>query len=105
MPHRKYRGQRPRELRRRVLLPARIRTSAGWGDACILNISSRGLLIHSNGKASDDGVVELRHGPLVITARVAWRNGQRIGLASEERLPVDQIVTLGISPALELIAA
>ena len=37
--------ERPRELRRRVILPARLRTGADWSDTCMLNISSRGLLI------------------------------------------------------------
>jgi hypothetical protein len=78
--------QKSRELRRRVMLPARIRTSAGWGDACILNISSRGMMIHSNRPAPKDGQVELRHAEHVIAGRVIWQNGPRLGLAVEERL-------------------
>ena len=87
------------------MLPARIRTSAGWGDACILNISSRGLLIYSNRPAPKDDHVELRQGEHVIAARIMWRNGQRLGLAAEDRVPVEDIVTLGCSPGLQLIAA
>ena len=53
-------------LRRRVLLPARMRTSAGWSDACILNVSSRGALIHAKRPITQGSVVELRHGDHVI---------------------------------------
>ncbi len=87
------------------MLPARIRTSSGWGDACILNVSSRGLMIHSNRPAPRDGQVELRHAGHVIAARVMWRNGSRLGLAAEDRLPVEDIVTLGGSTGAEVIPA
>ena len=86
------------------MVPARIRTSAGWGDACILNISSRGLLILSNGQTPADDHVELRQGEHVIMARVAWRRGWRMGLAAEDRVPIEDIVMLGSSPGLQLIA-
>lgn len=95
---------RPRELRRRVLVPARVRTVAGWADACILNVSSRGLLIHSKGPAQTGSVIELRHGPYAIVARVAWRDGSRFGLSAEDRVPVDEILTLSQSPSLQLTA-
>ena len=104
MPYRKSGKQKSRELRRRVLLPVHIRTSAGWGQACILNVSSRGLLIYASGLAPTDDRVELRQGNHAIVARVVWRKGQRLGLATDEKLPVDDIVTLGVSPELQLVA-
>ena len=84
MPYRKSGKQKSRELRRRVLLPVHIRTSAGWGQACILNVSSRGLLIYASGLAPTDDRVELRQGNHAIVARVVWRKGQRLGLATED---------------------
>lgn len=95
---------RPRELRRRVLLPARMRTSAGWKDACILNISSRGLMIRTGGVALAGSTVELWHGEHVIAARVVWSRGAKAGLRSEDRVPVEDIMTLSQSPALMLTA-
>jgi hypothetical protein len=95
---------RPRELRRRVLLPARMRTNAGWADACILNVSSRGLLIHSARPACDDRVIELRHGQHAMVARVMWRIGTRAGLRCEQRVPVEELVNLGADAALQLTA-
>lgn len=96
--------ERPRELRRRVVLPARLRSGAQWSDACILNISSRGLMIQS-GRAGPEGTrVELRRGDHVIIARVVWRAGARAGLATDDRLPVEDILSLGQSSALQLVA-
>ena len=98
-------SQRPRELRRRVMLPARLRAGAQWSDTCILNISSRGLLIHSARAAPEGSIIELRRGDQVIVARVMWREGARVGLQADERLPVEQIMSLGQSEALQLTAS
>ena len=98
-------SHRPRELRRRVLLPARLRTGAQWTDTCILNISSRGLLIHSGRAAPEGTTVELRRGEHVIVARVMWRDGARLGLQCDDRLPVEQIMSLGQSQSLQLTAS
>jgi hypothetical protein len=96
---------RSRELRRRVVLPARLRTGVQWSDTCILNISSRGLLIHSARIAPPGSQVELRRGEHVIVARVMWRDGGRVGLQSEERLPVEEIMALNHAKALQLVAS
>ncbi len=98
-------SHRPRELRRRVMLPARLRTGAQWSDTCILNISSRGLLIHSARAGPQGSMVELRQGEHVIVARVMWREGSRAGLQSYERLPVERIMSQSQSRALQLTAA
>jgi len=87
------------------MLPARVRTAAGWSDACILNLSTRGLLIHANFSALDERVVELWHGDHAITARVVWREGPRAGLRAEERIPVEEILCPTASPSLPLRAA
>jgi hypothetical protein len=106
MPTRKSsRTHRPRELRRRVAVPARLRHGASWSDACILNISSRGLMIHTGRPISRGTKVELRRGDHVIVARVVWREGGRAGLRAEDRVPIEDIVTLGQSPAFQLTAA
>ena len=96
--------ERPRELRRRVMLPARVRAGVQWNDACILNISSRGLLINCPRGVSEGHVVELRRGDHVIVGRVVWREGSRAGLQCDDRLPVEQIMSLDQSQALQLTA-
>jgi len=79
---------RPRELRRRVIMPARLRSCSGWTDACILNISSRGLLVHSARTGPAGSIVEVWRGDHVIVARVVWHDGARAGLEAEDKLPV-----------------
>jgi hypothetical protein len=87
------------------MMPARLRHGASWSDACILNISSGGLMIHTGRPISQGTLVEIRRGEHAIVARVMWRNGARAGLQAEDRVPVEEIVTLGQSPALQLTAA
>ncbi len=97
-------GQRSRELRRRVVLPALLRKGSQWDETCILNMSSRGLMIHSPWGAPEGSFVELRRGGHSIIAQVMWCEGPRVGLRSEERLPVEEIMSLGQSHALQLVA-
>lgn len=96
--------QKARELCRRVLVPARLRHGSWWSDACILNVSSRGLMIHTGRPISHGSKVEIRRGDHLIVARVVWRDGGRAGLRADDRVPVEDIVTLGQSPALQLTA-
>ena len=98
-------SQRPRELRRRVILPARLRTGVDWSDTCILNISSRGLLIQSARPALPGSLVELRRGEHVILARVMWRDGSRLGLRSDDCVPVEEIMSVGAAECLRLVAS
>lgn len=76
-----------------------------WTDACILNVSSGGLLIRSSRAAPQGSIVELWKGDCVIVARVVWRTGVRAGLHCEERVPVEEIMSLAQSPGLQLTAA
>jgi hypothetical protein len=96
--------QRPRELRRRVVLPARLRSGATWSDICILNISSRGLMVQSARLGSEGSKVELYRGSHVIIARVVWREGARAGLRSEDRVPIEEILCVDDSPSTRLTA-
>jgi hypothetical protein len=86
------------------MVGARIRIGAQWGDARILNVSSRGMLIQSGQVAPKGSEIELWRGDLRIVARVVWRNGSQAGLVSEDRLPVDEILSINQSGALQLVA-
>lgn len=83
------------------MLPARLRSASGWSDACILNISSGGMLIFSKGEAEPGSRVEIRRSGSLVIARVAWRENQRIGLSSDGPIQVAQI----ISPETAMAAA
>ncbi len=97
--------ERRRETRRQVVIPARLRSGARWSDACILNISQRGMMIHSGFAGPRGSTIELRRGEHVIVARVVWRDGARAGLQSDERLPAEQIMSLTGSANIRAIAS
>jgi len=88
-----------------VVVPARLRDGASWSDACILNISSRGLMIHTGRPVRCGSEVELCRGEHMIVARVVWRDGGRAGLRAKERVPIEEIVMSGHAAALQLAAA
>lgn len=95
---------RPRELRRRVILPARLRLGCQWTDVCILNVSSRGMMIQMGQAAQQGTIVEIRRDRHVITGRVMWREDGKVGLQCANGVPVDDILSLGTSKALRLVA-
>ena len=99
---RRHSQHRPRELRRRVVMPARLRSTVGWTDACILNVSSRGLMIHSARAGPRGSIVELWRGDLVIVARVMWQDGARAGLRSDDPICFDDILSLSSSASMTL---
>lgn len=99
-----HRSFKPRELRRRLLVPARMRDGVSWSDACIVNISSRGMMIRSSRPLPPGAEVEIRRSDHVIPARVVWRQGASAGLQAECFIPVEEIMTLGRAPALQLTA-
>ena len=88
------------------MLRARMRAMCGWSDACILNVSSRGLMINAPATSAKQGsTIELWHGDRMIVATVVWRSGSRAGLQTDDRLPVDDILALRTASSLQLTAA
>ena len=58
-------------------------------------------MVHATCSALEDGLVELWHGDHAITARVVWREGAKAGLQAEERIPLDAMLGLSPSSALQ----
>ena len=87
-----------REARRAVMIDARLRQPTGWTDARILNISSRGLMVHASTAPRRGTYVEICRGSYRIVARVVWTEEQRFGVSTQDLLPVDSI-TRGIDAA------
>ena len=81
------------------MLKARLRAGAAWHDACILNLSSRGLLLQTAAPPERGSYLEVRRGPHVIVARVVWTSDKRAGLLAQDRLPVEAIVAEVPAPA------
>lgn len=73
-----------REERQKVMIVARMRSSASWQDVCILNLSMRGLGIQAPQVPPAGSYVEICRGHQVIIARVAWAKGHRAGLRAQD---------------------
>ena len=61
-------------------------------------------MIQASRAAPEGSVIEIWKGDYVIVARVVWRKGVRAGLRSEDRVPVEEIMSLAQSPGLQLTA-
>jgi hypothetical protein len=95
---------RPRELRRRVLLPATVNDGRSSTNARILNVSSHGLLIHSGRQLSRGTEVEIRYSDHVIVGRIAWHAAGKVGMRAHQTLPVEDILIIGRAAPVRQIA-
>lgn len=69
-----------------------MRFGAAWKDVAILNLSPRGAGLSCADPPPRGTYVEIRRGGLVIVARVAWSDGHRFGVHSQDPLAVDAII-------------
>jgi len=81
-----------REPRRKVMISARVRVAGIWGDACILDISTRGLLIQAAESPPRGTYLDIRRGQHAIVARVIWAEDRRFGVCTQDTLAVDAII-------------
>lgn len=80
------------------MISARLRDSSGWHDVRILNLSSRGLLVHSRQSPERGSYVEICKDSHRIVARVIWVRQDRFGVRAQDKLPVEAIVTGSQAP-------
>lgn len=89
---------RKRELRRQVLIPCRMKSARGWGDACIHNVSSRGLMIAGDDPLVAGEYIDIRRGRQVVIGRVIWHRGRFSGIRTQDVISADALVN---EPRLE----
>lgn len=82
-----------REPRRKVMLIARVRVGVRWNDVCILDISTRGLLIQAAEPPARGAYLDVRRGHQAIVGRVVWVQGQRFGVRTQDALPVEELIS------------
>lgn len=82
----------PREPRRKVFVKARIRIGGSWGDVCVRDISSRGLLLQGREAPPRGTYLEVRRGRHVVIARVVWTGEQRFGVQAQDKISVESFV-------------
>ena len=75
-----------------MLIKARVRSGASWSDACILNLSSRGMMVTAPVAPSRGSYLEIRRGPYVIVARVVWADADRFGVRTQDVVAADGLI-------------
>ncbi len=83
---------KPREHRHRVLVRAKLRAGGLPVDACIRDISSKGMMIHSTAPPARGTYVEVVTATQTIVGRVVWDADMRFGIHTREKLHVELIV-------------
>lgn len=89
MMHQPIHALRPREPRRKVRIPVRMRAGGSWADMCMLDISSRGLSMPGCNPPALGSYIEVRRGSHVIIAQVVWRSAGRVGARTQDPVPVE----------------
>ena len=69
-----------------------MRAGATWSDACILNLSSRGMLLHAAQTPPRGAYLELRRGAHVVVARVVWSNADRFGVRTQDHISAEELI-------------
>lgn len=90
---------KPRESRLNVMIKARMRAGATWSDACILNLSTRGMLVRSADSPERGSYLEIRRGAHVIVARVVWSKPGRFGVHTQDPVPAGSLILDSDKPA------
>jgi hypothetical protein len=83
---------RAREHRRKVLIRAKLRAGGLPIDACIRDISSKGLMVQTRVPPPRGTYVEIIAGNQTIVGRVVWGDDMRFGIISRDKLAIDMIV-------------
>ncbi len=83
---------RAREHRRKVLIRAKLRAGGLPIDACIRDISSKGLMVQTKVPPPRGTYVEIIAGNQTIVGRVVWGTDMRFGILTRDKLPIDMIV-------------
>ena len=84
------------------MLNARMRVAATWNDVCILNISTRGVLIQAAEPPARGTYLDLHRGQHAIVGRVVWVDEQRFGVHTQDVLAVEAIIHPA-DPAITLL--
>jgi hypothetical protein len=79
-------GFKDRDPRVKVFLPSRIRVGSAWADACIHNVSARGLLVAADDVPKPGSYVEIRRGHNVIIGRAVWKKERFFGVRTQDRI-------------------
>jgi hypothetical protein len=74
------------------MIKARVRMDSCWSDACILNLSRRGMLVRAPNIPAPGTYLEVRRGAHVIVARVIWSTPDRFGVQTQDPVPAEALI-------------
>ena len=80
------------------MIPCRMKSVRGWGDACIHNISSRGMMIACDDPLVPGDYVDIRRGRQVVIGLVIWRRDCYTGIRTQDVISADTLIN---EPRLE----
>ncbi len=85
--------------RARVLLAAKLRTSFGEVEARLRDLSRKGALVECPMVPNVGSAVEFVRGATVVSARVAWAAGNRVGLEFDHMIDEHELfIHIGTPP-------
>ena len=87
------------EPRTRAMVRASLRDCYMTRDACILDISTRGLLAVTANPPRMGEIVELRVGRNVLMGQVRWSSARRFGMSLRERVSIAALAEGGTCDA------
>ena len=73
------------------MIMARMRASGAWSDACILNVSRKGMLLRSTVAPSWGSYLQVRRGEHTFVRRVDLGQTDRFGVQTQDYVPVDRL--------------
>lgn len=82
-----------------MLIRARLKAADGWHDACIVDLSRRGVGLQAASPPPRGSYVEIRRGDHLLVARVVWSRKHRFGVATQDAVAVDSVVADRAAPA------
>lgn len=89
---------RAREHRRKVLIRAKMRAGGLPIDACIRDISSKGLMIQAKVPPPRGTYVEIITPSQTVIGRVVWGKDMRFGIIARDRIHVEMMVAQRPAP-------
>lgn len=66
------------------MVPCRMNVEGTWSDACIHNVSFRGMMLSANRPPRTGSYVDIRRGTVVIIGRVIWVKERQFGVSTQD---------------------
>lgn len=69
-----------------------MRADGCWSEVCVLNIGERGVGLQASASPVRGTYVEICRGAHVLIGCVAWSNGRRFGVRTQDQIAIEEII-------------